>query len=153
MITESSKTAADVTPFAPRISDAPIGAANEKHSKRWMMILVVFMRLAAVLWLARGILHWATIVGIFDAGFVDLRLSRQGAVIALAVLDLVAAVGMWLTSSWGVAVWLIVLTGEALLPILMPDIEAHALSTALPVALACLYIFLAWRAAREEHGG
>jgi hypothetical protein len=42
-------------PSAARYFDAPIGAARQSASGvRWMLMLVVFMRLAAVLWLSRG---------------------------------------------------------------------------------------------------
>lgn len=151
MSTEGRETADTAAPFAARTADAPIGAARQAHSMRWMLMLTVFMRLVAVLWLFKGILNWATIIGIFDASFVDLRLSRQGAIIAMAVLDLVAAVGMWLTSSWGVAVWLIVLTVEAVLPFLMPELDWSVLGELMPVGLAMLYMVLVWRAAHEEN--
>lgn len=153
MSTQGRQSADSAAPFAARISDAPIGAARQAHRLRWLTILTVFMRLVAVLWLIKGIYNWAAIIGIFDASFGDLRLSRQGAIIAMAVLDLVAAVGMWLTSSWGVAVWLIVLAVEATLPFLMPDLDWNLLVVVVPGVLAVLYIFLVWRAAHEEHGG
>jgi hypothetical protein len=66
-----------------------------------------------------------------DAGFVDLRLSPAGHHHRLAVLDLVAAVGMWLTSSWGMAVWLRGADIEAVLPFLMPDLDVEPLGDTL----------------------
>jgi len=133
-----------------RFSDAPIGASRQTRSARWVVLLMLFMRLAALIWLAKGLLHWADLIGLVDAGFLSLRLSRQGALIALAVLDLVAAVGMWLTSSWGAAVWLIVLTGEAVLPFVMPDMVFSVANVALSAVSALVYLVLVWRAMKEE---
>ena len=42
--------------------------------------------------------------------FADLPMGRQSAIIYFAVIDFVAAVGLWLTSAWGGVVWLLAAT-------------------------------------------
>ena len=136
--------------FAGRFSDAPIGAVRAPTGVRWLLMLVIFMRIAAVFWLLRGLLQWTFIIGIGDPGFPELRLSRQGIVMALAVLDLVAAVGLWLTASWGVAIWLVVLFAEAAVPYVVPDMQFALSDVVIAVCAAFLYLFFVWQAAREQ---
>ena len=133
-----------------RLADAPIGATPEVSGVNWVMILLVFMRIAAVVWLLKGILHWAYIIGLGDEGFPQLRLSRQGIFISFAILDLVAAVGLWLTSSWGAAIWLIVLFAETALPFLVPDMPPSLVDTMVSTTFGLIYLFLVWKAFRAE---
>jgi len=130
--------------------DAPIGAVREPTGVRWLTMLVWFMRLAAVFWLMRGLLHWAYIIGLGGADFPDLRLSRQGIIMGLAVLDLVAAVGMWLTSSWGAAVWLVVLFIETMIVFLVPELGVPVADAFVAVGSALMYLFFVWKAAGEQ---
>lgn len=130
--------------------DAPIGAVREPTGVRWLTILIWFMRIAAVFWLVRGLLHWAYIIGLGEPGFPDLRLSRQGIVMGLAVLDLVAAIGMWLTASWGAAVWLVVLFIEGTLVYTVPDMKVPVADAIVVGVAALLYLFLVWKAATEQ---
>lgn len=131
-------------------ADAPIGAIREPTGVRWLTMLVWFMRLAAVFWLLRGLLHWTYIIGLGDPGFPDLRLSRQGIVMAMAVMDLVAAVGMWLTASWGVAIWLVVLFAEAAMPYFVPDMQFALAEVIIAACAGLMYLFFVWQAAREQ---
>ena len=136
--------------FAGRFSDAPIGAVRAPTGVRWLLMLVIFMRLAAVFWLLRGLLQWTYIIGIGDPTFPELRLSRQGLVMLLAVLDIVAAVGLWLTASWGVAIWLVVLFIEAALPYLVPDMQFALADVLVSAGAGVVYLFFVWQAAREQ---
>lgn len=132
------------------LADAPIGAAPEPVGVRWVTILLAFMRIAACFWLLKGILHWAAIIGLSDISFPELRLSRQGIIIAFAVLDLVAAVGMWLTSSWGAAVWLVLLFVQGAAPFFVPDLTPSIADALVSAGFGVTYLILVWKALQEE---
>ena len=140
------------TNLAGRYQEAPIGAARKPRGVRWRRMLVLFMRLTASIWLLKGLINWLFIIGLFDGSFPDLRLSRQGIIIAFAVLDLVAAVGLWFASSWGAAVWLLTLMVEAAVPFLLPDMTRPVTDTVMAATFAAIYLALVWQAVREEEG-
>ncbi|GGE77779.1 hypothetical protein H1W37_00980 [Stappia taiwanensis] len=75
----------------------------------WSVVLVWYLRAMAVLLLGGGLIHWARIIGIVPwrgAWFWDMPVEWQAATVFFAVLDLVAAIGLWLTVSWGAVMWL-----------------------------------------------
>src|ERR671911_1171094 len=81
----------------------PITERPARPPVRWNPILVWFMRLVALLWIVKGLLSWAVIVGLSQAGmpFEARSTGFQATMIWFAVIDLVAAVGLWLNSRWG----------------------------------------------------
>lgn len=138
-------------PRAGRYLDAPIGAArNPEGGVRWRRMLTFFMRLTALVWLLKGLMYWAFIIGLYEPGFPDLRLSRQGIIIVFAVLDIVAATGLWLVASWGAAVWLLVLIVEAALPFVVPDLVRPLTDAVMAAVFGAIYLFFVWRAVQEE---
>src|ERR1700685_915259 len=74
----------------------------------WSTRLVLFMRIMAVLSLIKGVYHWTQICGIgVGAGDFEMRsVAWQTATVFFAVIDLVAAVGLWLAAAWGAVGWL-----------------------------------------------
>ncbi|WP_157775597.1 DUF6163 family protein [Hartmannibacter diazotrophicus] len=72
-------------------------------------VLVVFVRLLAVVFLIGGLYQWTIILGPLGSGpgLNDIPVEFRVAAIFFSVFDLVAAVGLWLLSSWGAVVWLI----------------------------------------------
>ncbi len=75
----------------------------------WSVFLVWYLRGIAVLLFAGGVIYWARIIGIVEwrgFWFWEMPVSMQGAIVFFAVLDLVAATGLWLTVSWGTVMWL-----------------------------------------------
>jgi hypothetical protein len=82
------------------------GRADQARSTRWGMILVVFMRLMAALWLCQGLMEWASVLLPADTVLEALPGPAAAAVIFFAVVDLLAAVGLWLATPWGGALWL-----------------------------------------------
>lgn len=75
----------------------------------WSTVLVWYLRAMALLLMGGGIIYWARIIGIEQwrgQWFWDMPVALQGAIVFFAVLDLVAAVGLWLTVSWGTVMWL-----------------------------------------------
>lgn len=75
----------------------------------WRVILIWYMRALAVHLIGAGIIHWARIVGFTqwrDTWFWDMPVEWQSMTVYFAVIDLVAAVGLWLGVSWGAVIWL-----------------------------------------------
>src|SRR5262249_56222907 len=90
---------------------------------RWNGSLVLFLRGMACLALVKGLYHWSVVCGIgapTDAGFADYPTPYQAVTVFFAVIDLVAAVGLWLAAPWGAVVWLTsvvsLIAGELLFP-------------------------------------
>src|SRR3954463_12649355 len=66
--------------------------------------LILFLRIMAMVSLAKGIYHWSLVLGIGDGGgstFEQASMPWQAATVFFAVIDLVAAVGLWLAPPWG----------------------------------------------------
>ena len=82
------------------------GPADQAPSTRWGMILVIFMRLMAALWLCQGLMEWASVLLPSEAAVDTLSGTATAVIIFFAVADLVAAVGLWLATPWGGALWL-----------------------------------------------
>ena len=77
----------------------------------------------AVVSLLKGLYHWALVCGIASvkpAAFEIRSIAWQAATVFFAVIDLVAAVGLWLAAAWGAVIWLTAVGldggGRAVLP-------------------------------------
>ena len=85
----------------------------------WTRRLVIFLRIMAGVSLVKGLYHWAMICGI-GVGDEDLYVTHaiawQTATVFFAVIDLVAAVGLWLAAAWGAVIWLTAVASILLLP-------------------------------------
>ena len=90
----------------------PVQAGEEEgRTDRWTPRLVLFLRVMAAIALMKGLYHWAIVCGFLspsDAGFEDAATPVQAATVFFGVIDLVAAVGLWLAAPWGAVVWLTV---------------------------------------------
>lgn len=120
----------------------------------WAGRLVMFLRAMAGLSLIKGLYHWAVVCGI-DAptpgGFADYSTPYQSATAFFAVIDLVAAVGLWLAAPWGAVVWLTSVISMIAVELLFPQIYGgRILIIFLETLLLAGYIFFALRAAREQ---
>ena len=89
---------------------------------RWDLILVWFMRTVALLWVAKGLASWAIILGATEAAtpFEARSTGYQATIIYFAVIDLVAAVGLWLASTWGGVLWLLAVMSHLILTFFSP---------------------------------
>ncbi len=120
---------------------------------RWDLALVWFMRLVALAWVGKGLIYWAILLGVLPqvALFEGQPLQWQTVVVYFAVIDLVAAVGLWLTSTWGGVIWLLAAMSYFLAAFAAP----HAVVSG-PIPLAALgslvvaYFLLSWYASRIE---
>ena len=81
-------------------------ASAERDASLWGFVLVVFMRTVAALWTLQGLVAWADLLT--PARSILETAPRPYAVLLVifAVLDLVAAVGLWLATPWGGVLWL-----------------------------------------------
>ena len=98
-------------------------AANAAGS--WAEYLVVFLRIMAAVSLTKGLYHWAQVCGIAapaDGGFEAHTVAWQTATVFFAVIDLVAAVGLWLAAAWGAVVWLTAVVSMAVVEVFFPQV-------------------------------
>lgn len=114
--------------------------------------LVWFMRAVAVLWLAKGLMHWSMVIGLGegrDTLFLEMPPATQAATVFFAVLDLVAAVGLWMAAAWGGVIWLIAALSHLLIDVVKPEVFGSQIPfMGVIVALAVVYLFLTFMASR-----
>lgn len=120
----------------------------------WTGWLVIYVRFLAVIALAKGLWHWAMICGFGDGLNSAFELATppwKAATIFFAVIDLVAAVGLWLAAAWGGVVWLTAALSMATVEYLFPEIYGGRpiVIIAELVAIA-IYLGLAVMASRER---
>lgn len=131
---------------AIRLRDKP----NAADPTRWGILLVIFMRLIAVLWIVQGLAQWQ--VMLFVDGMLFDRVSGPVgvAVTFFAVADLLAAVGLWLATPWGGVLWILVAFAQCVVAIALPDFfEGGRLVVALNAVLIGMYLFVTYKAASE----
>jgi hypothetical protein len=143
-----------IEPNQARALDPVQAEPAEAPAGRWAYWLVVFLRVMAALSLIKGLYHWAVVVGInapSRAGFEDYPTPYQVATVFFAVIDLVAAVGLWLAAPWGAVVWLTSVISMAAVEVLFPAVYGGSIWVALvEIILLTAYLGLALMAAREQ---
>jgi Family of unknown function (DUF6163) len=135
----------------------PVHAGEEDEGRgavRWPYWLVVFLRVMAGLSLLKGLYHWAVVCGM-DApghtGFDSYAVPYQIATAFFAVIDLVAAVGLWLAAPWGAVIWLTSVISMIAVELLFPQVYGGSMVVAVvEVMLLGTYLFLAIMAARSQ---
>lgn len=135
--------------LSDRIEERPSAPA----AMRWSFILTWFMRVLAILWIMKGLSSWAVILGIWTpVGQFEARsMGYQTTIIYFALIDLIAAVGLWMASTWGGIMWLLAVMSHLILAAFFPTIVASGLLTILFfLTLIAIYIAVSWLAAREE---
>jgi hypothetical protein len=123
------------------------------HDERWTGRLLVFLRVMAVLSMAKGLYHWAVVCGIVGPqdGFEFQPIPWQTATVFFAVIDLVAAVGLWLAAPWGAVVWLTASVSMAAVEVFFPQVYGGRMSVVgVEGLLLFSYLFLAIQSAREH---
>jgi hypothetical protein len=145
----------DPIPGDPMRTLEPVHAGeSEEPKEKWAARLVVFLRVMAVVALLKGLYHWAVVCGIDApslAGFEAYTTPYQSATVFFAVIDLVAAVGLWLAAPWGAVVWLTSVISMAAVEALFPQIYGGQLwVVGIELALLGAYLWLALLAAREQ---
>jgi Family of unknown function (DUF6163) len=126
----------------------------EPDENAWTRRLVLFLRVMAVLSIAKGLYHWAQVTGFVggeEEAFENQTMAWQTATIYFAVIELVAAVGLWLATPWGAVVWLTTVVSMAVIELMFPGIYGGSLVVvAVEAFMLAGYLVLAWMAARER---
>jgi hypothetical protein len=138
---------------AKDLSDEGIPQNPAPRSVRWSLILVWFMRVVALLWITKGLASWAALLGIgpAPAPFEVRPTGYQATGIYFAVIDLVAAVGLWLTSTWGGVLWLLAIMSHLILAVFFPlYVTGGTVLIGLFAAFSLGYLTISWLAASEE---
>ena len=130
------------------------GIGQQKGTGLWTGRLVWFLRGMAAVWLLKGLYHWAVVVGLGDGSssvFETSSTAWQAATIFFAVIDLVAAVGLWLAAAWGAVVWLTSAISMAAVELFFPQIYSGQVLVVLGELTAILaYVGLAIMVGRER---
>jgi hypothetical protein len=120
----------------------------------WTRRLVLFLRMMAVLSIIKGLYHWAQVTGFVggeEEAFENQPMAWQAATVYFAVIELVAAVGLWLATPWGAVVWLTTVVSMAVIELMFPGIYGGSLLVvAVEALMLAAYLALAWMAARER---
>jgi fatty acid desaturase len=137
------------------ISVAAISSERiESDQNVWTRRLVLFLRIMAVISVTKGLYHWAQVTGFIggeEEAFESQPMAWQTATVYFAVIELVAAVGLWLATPWGAVVWLTTVVSMAIIELMFPAIYGGSLMVvALEALMLGAYLALAWMAARER---
>jgi Family of unknown function (DUF6163) len=138
----------------PRVLEPVHAGQGEQSADIWATRLVVFLRVMAAFALVKGLYYWAIVCGVgapTPQGFDSYTMPYQSATVFFAVIDLVAAVGLWLAAPWGAVVWLTSVISMTTVEALFPQIYGGRLWV-IVVELALLggYLWLALLSAREH---
>src|SRR5690606_38146234 len=128
--------------------------ATQPRRSRWRLVLIWFLRLLSVAWIAKGLFAWSIIFGFGPAAqppFEARLLSFQAIIVYFAVIDLVAAVRLWLTSTWGGVLWLLAAMSHLLLGFFFPRyLPLTTPLIATYVGLMVAYFLATWLAENEN---
>jgi hypothetical protein len=127
---------------------------SEGDENVWTRRLVLFLRIMAVVSILKGLYHWAQVTGFIggeEEAFENQPIAWQAATVYFAVIELVAAVGLWLATPWGAVVWLTTVVSMAVIELMFPGIYGGSLWVVGGEAFMLAgYLALAWMAARER---
>jgi len=128
--------------------------AGEPSVGVWTRRLVLFLRVMAGVSMLKGLYHWSRVCGIGagpDELFEYHSIAWQTATVFFAVIDLVAAVGLWLAAAWGAVIWLTAVASMLAVEIFFPQVFGASLPTGLlEGGLLVLYLGLALKSAQEQ---
>ena len=122
-------------------------------AERWNLVLVWFMRILSLVWLVKGLGAWAAILAVTGTPmpFETATTGYQATTIYFAVIDLVAAVGLWLASDWGGVLWLLAVMSHLILAVFFPRFVSNgALIISLVIVSVALYLTISWLAAIDD---
>ena len=143
-------SAASASGRDPYESEAPIRvgmSAREQIETRWGLILVIFMRLLAAMWILQGLWQWSQFLLPANEIFDDLSMMQSGAIMFFAVIDLLAAVGLWLATPWGGVLWLLAAVSQIFVAVSVRHMFGVSWVFA-NVMLILIYFALTWQAGK-----
>jgi hypothetical protein len=120
----------------------------------WTRRLIFYLRAMAAISMLKGLYHWALVLGIGDGSgstFEAGPIPWQAATVFFAVIDLVAAVGLWLAAAWGGVVWLTAAISMAAVEVFFPQVFGGSSLVVMAELLAIFaYVGLALMAGRAR---
>lgn len=120
----------------------------------WTRRLVFFLRVMAGLSMLKGLYHWSRVCGIGVGEteiFQNQSIAWQAATVFFAVIDLVAAVGLWLAAAWGAVIWLTAVASMLAVDIFFPQIfGGNTVTVMFEGAMLALYLLLALKSTQEQ---
>src|SRR3569832_2874800 len=147
-------------PEIPSSRDGAISVAalsaerTDSDDNVWTRRRVLFLRGMAMLSIMQGLYHWAQVTGCIggeDDAFENQTMAWQAATVYFAVIQLVAAVGLWLATPWGAVVWLTTVVSMAVIELMFPGIYGGSLvDNNNETNKQTTKHALAWMAARER---
>src|SRR5690242_14270072 len=135
-----------------RISPARV-LLRKWRNAGWTERLVLFLRIMAVVSMLKGLYHWAAVCGFIgdQGGFEAHVQSWQATTVFFSVIDLVAAVGLWLVAPWGAVVWLTSTVTMIMIQLFFDQVYGTDVFVVAASLLAILaYLILSLLAAREN---
>ncbi len=126
---------------------------GEPQVGRWTRRLVLFLRAMAAVSMLKGLYHWTRVCGIGVGSdlFEYQSIAWQATTIFFAVIDLVAAVGLWLAAAWGAVIWLMSVASMLAFEIFFPQVFGSGILIGLAEgALLAIYLWLALKSAKEH---
>src|ERR1041384_1840680 len=128
----SENPSREQTPRVNAMSVAAISSGRtETRDNIWTARLARLLRIMAVVSVAKGLYHWAQVTGFVggeDEAFENQSMAWQAATICLGVIELVAAVGLWLATPWGAVVWLTTVVSMAVIELMFPAIYGGSIA-------------------------
>ena len=132
----------------------PVRVVKTSSRGTWTELLILFLRIMAVISLLKGLYHWGQVVGLGagpDDDFEAHTIAWQTSTVFFAVLDLIAAVGLWLAAAWGAVVWLTSVVSMAAVEVFFPQVYGGSLFVVfVEMTLLGIYLYLAIVSAREH---
>ena len=127
---------------------------DDESVGRWTRRLVFFLRGMAIVSMLKGLYHWARVcgIGIDDSQQFEIHsIAWQAATIFFAVIDLVAAVGLWLAAAWGAVIWLMAVASMLAVEVFFPQVfGAGVVVSVVEGSLLVIYLLLALKSAQEQ---
>src|SRR5208337_3082611 len=125
----------------------PSGAGE---ATRWGYLLTLFMRVMALFWLLQGLAQWFVVLTAARPIFEIMPQNAALAVVFFGVLDLVAAVGLWLATPWGGVLWLLIASAQIFVAVTLPRLFIGGFwLVAVDLTLIALYFGLTFEAGRD----
>ncbi len=126
-------------------------AYAEREALRWGIVLVVFMRLLAAIWMAQGLGQWVSVLMSKAPLFDSMPPSVASAVIFFGIINLVAAVGLWLATPWGGVLWLLAAISQIFIAAAIRHFFSfEKLIIVSDFLLILIYFFLTWKAGHSS---
>jgi hypothetical protein len=137
------------------MSDTFGGPAEPQGAR--LPLTILYMRVIALLLLVAGLARACQVLGIFTPdglGFDDLSPAKRSAAITLLLVDIFAAVGLWVGAAWGPVMWAVALAVEVSMYTLFSDLfGSYPVRVAIHSALFVGFLavsYLEWRRSLSE---